>query len=71
MREKAQTEYLIQFKGRQIKELRKALKRACEAAEITYPVVFYDVRHLFATPLLREGGDLAAVSKLMGTRRST
>lgn len=29
-------------------------------------MVFYDVRHLFATTLLREGGDLAAVSKLMG-----
>ncbi|MEL7641833.1 MAG: site-specific integrase [Solidesulfovibrio sp.] len=66
MREKAQTEYLIEFKGRQVKELRKALKSACEAAEIKYPVVFYDVRHLFATTLLREGGDLAAVSKLMG-----
>ncbi len=66
MREKAQTEDLIKSKGRQVKELRKALKRACEAAEIAYPVVFYDVRHLFATTLLREGGDLAAVSKLMG-----
>jgi site-specific recombinase XerD len=29
-------------------------------------VVFYDVRHMFATALLREGGELAAVSKLMG-----
>ena len=26
----------------------------------------YDVRHLFATTLLNEGGDLSAVSKLMG-----
>jgi integrase len=26
----------------------------------------YDIRHLFATTLLREGGDVAAVSKLMG-----
>jgi hypothetical protein len=29
-------------------------------------VVLYDIRHLFATTLLREGGDLSAVSKLMG-----
>lgn len=37
-----------------------------EKAGLTYPMVMYDIRHLFATTLLREGGDVAAVSKLMG-----
>jgi len=66
MRAKAQTEFLIEYKGKQVKQFRQSFQSACKRAEIPYHVVLYDIRHLFATTLLREGGDLSAVSKLMG-----
>jgi len=66
MRPKAQTEFLIEYKGKQVKQFRQSFRSACKRAEIPYHVVLYDIRHLFATTLLREGGDLSAVSKLMG-----
>jgi len=66
MRAKAQTEFLIEYKGKQVKQFRQSFRSACKRAEIPYHVVLYDIRHLFATTLLREGGDLSAVSKLMG-----
>ena len=49
-----------------MKQISRAMRTACRRAGIIYPVVLYDVRHLFATTLLREGGDLSAVSNLMG-----
>ena len=66
MREKAQTGYIIEYQGKPMRKFRRSLKTAAEKAGLTYPVVMYDIRHLFATTLLREGGDVAAVSKLMG-----
>jgi integrase len=66
MREKARTGYIIEYQGRPMRKFRRSLKSAVERAGISYPVVMYDIRHLFATVLLREGGDVAAVSKLMG-----
>ena len=52
--------------GRNLTTIRKAFKNACKRAGITYPTRMYDLRHLFATTLLRKGADLAAVSKMMG-----
>jgi len=66
MQELAKTEYLIEYAGRPVKQFRMSFQSACKRAEIPYHVVLYDIRHLFATTLLREGGDLSAVSKLMG-----
>lgn len=66
MREKAQTGYVVEYQGKPLRKFRRSLKTAAEKAGLTYPVVMYDIRHLFATTLLREGGDVAAVSKLMG-----
>lgn len=62
----AETEYLIEYAGRPVKQFRQSFRSACKRAEIPYHVVLYDIRHLFATTLLQEGGDLSAVSKLMG-----
>lgn len=64
--EKAATDFLIEYQGKPLKKFRRSLKSACERAGITYGVVMYDIRHLYATTLLREGGDLSAVSLMMG-----
>ena len=71
MRANAQTDYIIEYKGRPIANLRKGFRNACQKAGITYPVRLYDLRHLFATTMLANGADLAAVSKLMGHARIT
>ena len=39
---------------------------AVRRAGIPYSVRLYDFRHMFATLMLANGADLAAVSKLMG-----
>ena len=62
----SQTGYVIEYMGRKLTTIRKAFKNACKRAGITYPTRMYDLRHLFATTLLRKGADLAAVSKMMG-----
>ena len=66
VRAKAKTEFIIEFRGKPIVNIHKAFKAACDRAGITYPVRLYDLRHLFATTMLVNGADLAAVSKLMG-----
>lgn len=63
---KAKSEYLIEFRGKPVTTIRKSFNTACEAAGIEYPVRMYDLRHLFATTMLTNNADLAAVSKLMG-----
>lgn len=70
-RSAAQTDYIIEYKGRPISNLRKGFRNACKNAGITYPVRLYDMRHMFATTMLANGADLAAVSKLMGHSRVT
>ena len=39
---------------------------AIEKPKMDYPVRLYDIRHLFASTMLANGGDLKAVSKLLG-----
>lgn len=58
--------YIISYKGRPVRSVRKALKSACIRAELPYHVTMYDIRHLFATTLLSNGSDLKAVSALLG-----
>jgi integrase len=62
----AKTDYIIEYKGRPIKKLRRSFQTACKKASIEYPVRMYDIRHLFASTMLKGGADLAAVSKLLG-----
>lgn len=66
VKEAAKSPFIVEYQGRPVKQISRAMRTACRRAGITYPVVLYDVRHLFATTLLREGGDLSAVSNLMG-----
>lgn len=69
--EVSESEYVVEYRGGPIKSLRKGFKTACQNAGITYPVRMYDLRHMFATTMLANGADLAAVSKLMGHSRVT
>ncbi len=71
MKELSQTEYLIDYKGKPVKSIKKAFSKAVKEAGITYRVKMYDLRHNFATFLMNKGADLAAVSKLMGHSRTS
>lgn len=64
--EKTRSEYVIEYAGRRVGRLTKALRRAAKKAGIEYRVRMYDIRHLFASTMLAGGADLAAVSKLLG-----
>ena len=58
--------FIVEYKGKPVTTIRKGFGNACEQAGITVDVRMYDLRHLFATTMLANGADLAAVSKLMG-----
>lgn len=66
MRTHAKTDHLVEYKGQPIKKLRRSLGTAARRAGITYNVRMYDIRHLFASIMLAGGGDLAAVSRMLG-----
>ncbi len=66
MKDKSQFSYIIEYRGKPVKTIRKSFNTACDLAGIKVPVRMYDLRHLFATTMLSNGADLAAVSKLMG-----
>ncbi len=66
MREYAQTEYIVEYKGQPMKKFRRSFKTACHKAGITYDVRMYDVRHLFISVSLAGGADLKAVSETVG-----
>jgi integrase len=66
MKKKAMSDYLIEYKGKKITSCKTAFLKTVKKAGITYPVRLYDIRHLFASTILVNGGDLKAVSKLLG-----
>lgn len=62
----AQTPYLIEYNGKPIKKFRSSVKTAAKKAGLHEGFCLYELRHLFATTILSKGGDLAAVSQLLG-----
>ena len=66
MRDKSQSGFIVEYEGKPLTTIRRSFNTACEKAGITVDVRMYDLRHLFATTMLANGADLAAVSKLMG-----
>lgn len=62
----AKTEYLIEYRGKPVKKFRTSVKTAAKNAGLHPELCMYEVRHLFASTMLSGGGDLAAVSKLLG-----
>lgn len=53
--------------GERLLDLKKGFKTALRLAE-TRPICFHDLRHTFATRLVRAGVDLVTVSHLLGTQ---
>ncbi len=66
VRSEQKGKYLIEYKGHALTRVNKGLQRAAQRAGIPYPVRMYDIRHLFASTMLANGADLAAVSKILG-----
>ena len=66
MRAISLTEFIIEYRGKRVNRIQKAFRMACRRAGILHSVRMYDLRHMFATFMLSNGADLAAVSKLLG-----
>lgn len=59
-------EFIIEYNGRQITHCRRSFNEVCRKVGISYSVRLYDIRHLVASTMLANGGDLKAVSKILG-----
>lgn len=66
IRKTSKSGFIVEYEGKPLTTIRRSFNTACEKAGITVDVRMYDLRHLFATTMLANGADLAAVSKLMG-----
>jgi len=62
----AQTEFLVEYQGRQVKRISKAFRTACKTAGISDDIISYDIRHLFCSSLLSRGASVRTVSAMMG-----
>lgn len=65
-RSEAQTDYLIEYKGKRVKGVRSAFRSAKKRAGLHESVCMYTIRHLFASEAIRSGGDARAVANLLG-----
>ncbi|AGW13770.1 tyrosine-type recombinase/integrase [Megalodesulfovibrio gigas] len=66
MRQRSRCTHVIEYQGKPVKKFRRSLTSTVERAGIPYPVRMYDIRHLFASVMIKEGADVALVSKLLG-----
>ena len=58
--------YLISYKGKPIKAIKRSWKKTLEKAGITRRIRPYDLRHTFGTELIASGADIGTVASLMG-----
>jgi integrase len=58
-------EYVFTYKGKIVKNIKKAFKTALKNAGIT-DFRFHDLRHTFASQVIMRGGDLKDVQELLG-----
>lgn len=64
---KAKSLYMVEYRGKPVKSIRKSFKTACIAAGFEDEgITMYDIRHLACTTMLSKGGDPSSVSKIMG-----
>lgn len=63
---KSNINYLVHFKGQAVKSIKTTWKTACKNAGIERKIRPYDLRHTFATQLIKEGVDVGTVANLMG-----
>ncbi len=66
MKEDAKSEYVIEFRGKRVGSIRNAFQRAVERSGIGKDFRPHDLRHAYATYMLNNGADLAAVSRMLG-----
>ena len=66
------TGYVFLYKGRPVKDIRNAIKKACEGAKILYGreikggFVFHDLRHTFNTNMRKAGVPESVIMKITG-----
>jgi integrase len=58
--------YVIEYKGGPVRKLQTAWEAALRRAGISRRLRLYDLRHWYASTLLRGGADLKAASEMMG-----
>lgn len=59
-------EYIVHYKGKPVKSLKRAFNTAKRKAGITRRLRLYDFRHAFTTHLLAKGAQLKPVSEMIG-----
>ena len=65
-RKEARSDHLVEWRGKRLNKFHKSFPEARKALKLPYHFVMYEVRHLFATTLLRAHNDLGAVSQMLG-----
>lgn len=71
MKAASTSEYIVSFNGKQVRDMHKAFRKACNDAGITYPVRMYDIRHRYASELLNNQAPIGVVSKSLGHKRTS
>ncbi len=66
MKDDAKSEYVIEFRGKRVRSIRMAFVRAVKRSGIGKDFRIHDLRHIYATYMLNNGADLAAVSRMLG-----
>lgn len=62
----ATSDYVIEYNGAPIKQLRRSLGTALTKAGIKKKVRPYDIRHMYGTYMAKNGADIFAIKRLMG-----
>jgi len=61
--------FIIRYRGKPVKSLKKIYSQAKQKAGITRRLRLYDLRHAFATLLLKHNADLKSTSEILGHSR--
>ena len=64
-RQNSASQYVFTYKGKRVKNIKKAFQTALKNAGIT-DFRFHDLRHTFASQVIMWGGDLKEVQELLG-----
>lgn len=64
---KSKSGFLIEYRGKKVGDIGKALATAAAKAKLAYSVCMYDIRHLWVTTMLNEGVEPSTIAYLAGT----
>ncbi len=71
-RTQVQSEYVFKYRGQSVKDVKTALKAACENAKIAYGrnvpngITFHDLRHSYGSYLMKQRTDFRTTQELLG-----